>query len=120
MKINLSTGAKLLILGGVLLVLNTQAFPSVFSIKGLLTGWLTANIDSLSQPFFGIRYIPEFTMEKALSEKYTVDFELSLNAYGTAHVRYLNEPLLMEISIFTGCGDDFPPPGSRPASGFKR
>jgi len=90
-RFNRSTGAKFLLLGGVLLLLNTSAFPIVFNIKGLLTGWLTANADSLSQPFFGLRYIPEFSMEHTLSEKYTMDFKLSLNAYGTAHIRYLND-----------------------------
>jgi len=86
-----AVAAKILLLGGVILILNSTAFSFTFGIKGFFTVWLTANAESLSQPFFGIRYIPEFTMEKALSDKYTIDFELSLNAYGTAHVRYLND-----------------------------
>jgi len=90
-RFNRSSGAKLLLVGGVILLLQTSVLSFSFGFRGLLTGWLTANVDSLSQPFFGLRYIPEFTLEKALSEKYTVDFELSLNAYGTAHVRYLND-----------------------------
>ncbi|MFC2168835.1 hypothetical protein ACFLRW_07620 [Acidobacteriota bacterium] len=90
MKFKRPARAKLFITAGVILLFQSTAFSFTFGIKGLLTSWLTANAESLSQPFFGIRYIPEFTMEKAFSEKYTIDFELSLNAYGTAHVRYLN------------------------------
>ena len=68
-----------------------MALGFTFGIKGLITGWLTSNTDTLSQPFFGLRYIPEFSMDKAISEKYSIDFELSFNAYGTAHIRYLND-----------------------------
>lgn len=85
------SGAKLFLCGVMILLFQTRALPINFNLKGLLTGWITANADSLSQPFFGLQYIPEFSIEKALSEKYTLDFELSLNAYGTAHVRYLND-----------------------------
>ena len=103
MRFDRRTGAKLLFLGGILLLLSSAAFPFpfVFNIKGLLTGWLTANTDSLSQPFFGLRYIPEFSMEKELSDKYSIDFELSLNAYGTTHVRYLNDaPTEGDIDLY--------------------
>ncbi len=87
MVFNRALSVKRFLVLGLILLLHTTALPINFSLNGLLTGWLTANTDSLSQPFFGLRYIPEFSMKKALSDKYTVDFELSLNAYGTAHVR---------------------------------
>ncbi|MCJ7582073.1 MAG: hypothetical protein MUP98_16295, partial [Candidatus Aminicenantes bacterium] len=86
-----SACAKMILIGVGILLFQATVFPFSINIKGLITGWLTANADSLSQPFFGLRYIPEFSLEKEISEKYKIDFELSLNAYGTAHIRNLND-----------------------------
>ena len=82
-------GTKLIALAALTLLLQTAARPLSITLKGLITGWLTSNLDNLSQPFLGLRYIPEFLLDKALSEEYTLDFKLSLNAYGTAHIRNL-------------------------------
>ena len=66
--------------------LQNTAFPMTIGLKGLVTGWVTGNIDNITQPFLGIRYIPEFTLKESLTQNLTLDFEASLNAFGTAHV----------------------------------
>lgn len=53
--------------------------------KGLVTGWATFNFDELAKPQIGLRCIPEFSLKKALSQKYTLDAELALNIYGSGH-----------------------------------
>jgi hypothetical protein len=68
----------------------SSAFPLTIGLKGLVTGWITGNTDSITEPFLGLRYIPEFSIQKTLSEDFNLDFELSLNTYGTAHIHSLN------------------------------
>ncbi|MCK4338340.1 MAG: hypothetical protein KAX11_10360 [Candidatus Aminicenantes bacterium] len=80
---------RTLLLGCVILFLQSAAFPLTFGLKGLITGWMTVNTDSITEPFFGLRYIPEFSIQKSLSEGRSLDFELSLNAFGTAYIHSL-------------------------------
>jgi hypothetical protein len=72
-----------------LIALPSIASPLTIGLKGLVTGWLTGNTDSIAEPFFGIRYIPEFTLKESLSQDFSLDFEASLNAYGTAYIHSL-------------------------------
>jgi hypothetical protein len=84
-----SNAARLIILSSLLLVLQTAASSFTISLNGLVTGWITGNTKSITKPFFGIRYIPEFTLEKSFSQDLSLDFEVSLNAFGTAQVNSL-------------------------------
>lgn len=84
-----SNAARLIILSSLLLVLPTTASSFTISLNGLVTGWITGNTKSITKPFFGIRYIPEFTLEKSFSQDLSLDFEVSLNAFGTAHIHSL-------------------------------
>jgi len=71
------------------LVLPTAASSFTISLSGLVTGWITENIKSITEPFFGIRFIPELTLKKSFSQDFSLDFEASLNAFGTAHIHSL-------------------------------
>jgi hypothetical protein len=48
-------------------------------------------MNNFSEPLFGIRYIPEFSLEQPLSQDFTLDFKASLNAFGTARIRSLED-----------------------------
>lgn len=89
MSIIRSNSARLVLLCSLFLFLQSTAFALTIGLKGLVTGWLTGNTDSITEPFFGIRYIPEFTLEKSFSQDFSLDFEMSLNAYGTAYIHSL-------------------------------
>lgn len=74
-----------------LLLFHTTAFSFTFRAKGKVIGWLTANTDKSIKPQAGLRYIPTFTLEKTFGKGSSVDFELSLNAYGTARFHALDD-----------------------------
>jgi len=83
--------ARLICMVSLILLLQTAAFPQTIGLKGLVTSWVTANLDSKIEPFLGLRYIPEFKLEKTLSQDLALDFELSFNAYGTAHIHSMKD-----------------------------
>ena len=66
-----------------ILLLCIPAFSQTYGFKGLISGWITGNTESSIKPTSGIRFIPEFSLDKSLGTKYTLDAEFSLNAYGT-------------------------------------
>jgi len=74
----------------VLLLLGLVWFLPVLSIgqtvghEGMLVGWAIGKIDKEVNPQFGIRYIPEFTLEKSFASGNSLDAEFSLNGYATA------------------------------------
>lgn len=68
-----------------LLALPSAAISWTIGIRGLITGWVTDNVKNIGDPFFGIRYIPEFTLEETASRELSLDFKLSVNTFGTAH-----------------------------------
>lgn len=55
-----------------------------FTHRGMIAGWGIGSLQDSLDPQFGIRYIPEFTLEKTISPSVFFDAEFSLNAYGTA------------------------------------
>jgi hypothetical protein len=61
-------------------------FSQTLGLKGLLSGWFTLGRSVTTEAQLGFRYLPEFSLEKAISKKYTFDLEFSLNAYGSAHI----------------------------------
>ena len=93
--------ARSVLLCLLLLPLHNTAFPMAIGLKGLVTGWITGNIDNITEPFFGIRYIPEFSLEQSLSQDFSLDFEASFNAFGTAHFRsFENTQTHGEIDLY--------------------
>lgn len=81
--------ARLIILSSLLLVLPTAATSLTINLSGLVTAWITENTKNITEPFFGIRFIPKLTLEKSFSQDFSLDFEASMNAFGTAHVHSL-------------------------------
>jgi len=77
--------------GAVLFLLSTAAFSQTFAYKGLVSSWLTINADTDTKPQLGLRCLPEFSLGKALSQKYNFDVEFSLNAYGTGTINALDD-----------------------------
>jgi len=67
-------------------LIQKHAAPQTFLLKGLVSGWVVVNTDSLKDTQVGLRYIPEFYMEKSITQDSTFDIEFSLNAYGTGNV----------------------------------
>ena len=84
-------GIKLFFVACMILLLQKTTSPQTFELKGLVSGWITVNADSITEPHLSLRYIPEFSLEKSLSQNYSLSFDLSLNSYGTAHVHSLEE-----------------------------
>jgi hypothetical protein len=74
-----------------ILLLNTVAFSFTFVTKGQIIGWLTANADKSIKPQAGLRYIPMFSLSETFKKESSLDFELSLNAYGTARFHALDD-----------------------------
>lgn len=66
-------------------------FPQTFSHKGMFAGWLMGKFEEKVNPQLGFRYIPEFGFDTTLSEKYTLDAELSLNLFGYARFSSLTD-----------------------------
>ncbi len=66
-----------------ILLLHSAAFSFTFQIKGQVIVWLTANAKKTIKPQAGLRYIPTFSLGKTFENEHSLDFELSLNAYGT-------------------------------------
>jgi hypothetical protein len=74
-----------------MLLLYASAFSFSFNTKGQIIGWLTVNADKSIKPQAGLRYIPLFSLEQTFKKGYALDFELSLNAYGTARFHALDD-----------------------------
>ena len=89
MKKAITRIVRLYFIGCLILFIGKAALTQTLELKGLVSGWVTSNTDSITEPFFGLRYIPEFSMEKSISPDFSYDFQLSLNAYGTAHIHSL-------------------------------
>jgi hypothetical protein len=76
-----------MILGYLILSSVNLASSQTLELKGLLSGWVTVNTESISEPQFGLYYIPEFLIQKSISQNCSIDFDLSLNAHGTARLQ---------------------------------
>ena len=78
---------RTIIMGCLILFLVNSASSQTSELKGLLSGWVTVNTENISEPQFGLYYIPEFWIKKSLSQNYSIDFDLSLNVNGTARLQ---------------------------------
>jgi len=61
----------------------THAFPQDFDLQGQLSGWITVNVDELSESQTGVRYIPGLSVGKPISKDFSLDVEISFNVYGS-------------------------------------
>jgi hypothetical protein len=86
-----SSFTRLMIMGCLILHLVNSASSQTLELKGLLSGWGTVNTENISEPQFGLYYIPEFSIKKSLSQNYSIDFDLSLNVNGTARLQSREE-----------------------------
>jgi hypothetical protein len=91
MKTTRSHFTRLMIMGFLILFLGNSAPSQTLDLKGLLSGWVIVNAENISEPQFGLYYIPEFSINKSLSQNYALDFDLSLNANGTVRLQSQEE-----------------------------
>ncbi len=61
-----------------------------FGHKGLISFWAMTGFQKSSEPQFGLRYIPEFSLALPLSESLTLDTEASIHAFGTASFKKID------------------------------
>jgi len=54
-----------------------------YGLRGQLSGWLALNDERPSTPRFGLRYVPSFSLGRAIGRGLTLDAEASWNAYAT-------------------------------------
>lgn len=67
-----------------LILLNFQvSFSQSIGLQGQLSGWVTVNPEKKAEAQIGLRYIPELSLERRLSDKFSLDAEISFNSYGT-------------------------------------
>jgi len=78
---------RFMIMGCLILASASLSSAQTLDLKGLLSGWVAVNTENISEPQFGLYYIPEFLVNKSLSQNYALDFDLSLNANGTARLQ---------------------------------
>lgn len=76
-----------MIVGCLILVSLNSSSAQTLDLKGLLSGWVAVNTENMAEPQFGLYYIPEFLINTSLSQNYALDFDLSLNANGTARLQ---------------------------------
>jgi hypothetical protein len=65
----------------------SQASALTWGYKGLISAWLFDNFERSSGTQLGGRFIPEFSFTQPVSGSFSLDAELSLNAYGIAELR---------------------------------
>lgn len=67
-------------------VIGQSSYFQDLRMKGQLSVWLSPDPANSFKTFTGIRYIPELSVKKKLSEKLSVDTEISINSYGSAFI----------------------------------
>ena len=67
-------------------VIGQSSFFQDIRFKGQLSGWIIPDPSNSFRTFSGIRYIPEFYAKKGLSEKLSLDTEISFNSFGSAMI----------------------------------
>lgn len=74
-----------------LLITTGTSYPQTIQSRGLVTSWLAGSAKKAVQPFLGLRYIPAFSIEHSFDKGYTLDAEVSLNAYGNLNFHTLKD-----------------------------
>jgi len=75
---------RAIVLFGVAIAAISPASALTWGHKGLFSVWLFDNFERSSDTQLGGRFIPEFSLGQQVSDSFSVDAELSLNAYGIA------------------------------------
>ena len=83
--------AALLLTWVAFLTYPVEGISQNLDIRGQLSGWLMLNGSKSIQTQIGVRYIPTFSLKKSWVEKYSIDAEISVNAFGTAQVPSLDD-----------------------------
>ena len=65
-----------------ILICRATALAALWEVRGQLSGWVTANGDSLSESQIGLRYIPGFSFDVPVFDEWAIGTELSVNVYG--------------------------------------
>jgi hypothetical protein len=81
----------LLMIWGIILMIPLKGVSQNLDLKGQMSGWFMVNGSSSTRVQMGLRYIPSFSLKKSWKEKYSLDTEISVNAYGTAQASSLDE-----------------------------
>jgi len=74
---------KIYIILLLVLIFFIRTFAQSMHVQGQLSSWTTVNTDKIDNSQIGLRYIPALSLEKTLSDTYTLDTEFSLNTYGS-------------------------------------
>jgi len=69
----------------------TREAAAAFQFQGQATAWGVISENQSSRTQLGLRYIPELSMEKPVSDRAMIDTELSINAFGFGDFVSLNE-----------------------------
>ena len=86
----LSNLCKIFVIFVMALLCNTNVYSQTYEFHGMLSGWITANNDEDIKAQLGFRYIPRFSLEQSISKSYSLNVELSLNAYGAGYFRSID------------------------------
>jgi hypothetical protein len=78
--------STLLLAGGIILLGAAGALSQAVEFEGRASGWTTVRPDAEPEAQAGLRYIPQVSVAKRLSERHVVDGEVSANAWGTVAV----------------------------------
>jgi hypothetical protein len=76
---------------GLILILVSQASAFTWGYKGLISIWFFDNFERSSDTRLGGRFIPEFSLSQPLTGSLTLDAELSMNGFGVARFRSLED-----------------------------
>lgn len=66
-------------------------FSQTFGLQGQISGWVTVNPKMKDEAQIGLRYIPELSIEKRISDNFSLDAEISFNSYGTGFFQQSQE-----------------------------
>ncbi|MFZ5517879.1 MAG: hypothetical protein ACOY90_14640 [Candidatus Zhuqueibacterota bacterium] len=58
-------------------------FSQTVGLHGQLSDWVTVNPKKEAEAQIGLRYIPELSLGKRISDNFSLDAEISFNSYGT-------------------------------------
>jgi hypothetical protein len=75
-----------------LMCLSEIGLSQTEDLHGQASGWVSANHDSSTGATGGLRYIPDFFVEKKITDQLNANVELSLNTFATARYRKFEPP----------------------------
>lgn len=78
------TGKKIVMWIALISLSAIQGFSQTLDLKGLISAWGVGSFQKSADPQLGLRFIPEFFLEKSLSNNITLDANVSFNTYGVA------------------------------------